>query len=62
VGPHEIQLTYRDPDVTRGLRAGAVVWLGLAVGYLVALTLERRRRRAPEGLLAARPRAPRRPR
>ena len=61
-GRHEIRLTYRDPDVTRGLRAGAVVWLGLAVGYLVALTLERRRRRAPERLLSARPHAPRRTR
>ncbi|MGZ8588540.1 MAG: YfhO family protein [Actinomycetota bacterium] len=61
-GSHEIQLTYLDPDVTRGLRAGAVVWLGLAVGYLVALTLERRRHRAPERRPAARPRARRRPR
>ena len=61
-GAHQIRLTYRDPDVTRGLQAGAVVWLGLALAYLVALTLERWRRRDPERLLAARPRAPRRAR
>jgi len=61
-GAHEIRLTYRDPDVTRGLQAGAVVWLGLAFGYLVTVTLERRRRRDPDRLLAARPRASRRPR
>jgi hypothetical protein len=47
-GPHQIRLTYRDPDVTRGLQAGALVWLGLAVGYLLALSRERRRRRAPQ--------------
>lgn len=61
-GAHQIRLTYRDPDVTRGLQAGGVVWLGLALAYLVALTLERWRRRDPERLLAARPRAPRRAR
>jgi hypothetical protein len=44
-GPHRIRLTYRDADVTRGLRAGALAWLGLAVGYLLALSRERRHRR-----------------
>lgn len=43
-GRHRIRLTYTDPDVTRGLRAGAVVWLGLAVAYLLALSRERRHR------------------
>ncbi len=43
-GTHRIRLTYRDDDVTRGLQAGALVWLGLAVGYLLALARERRRR------------------
>jgi hypothetical protein len=57
-GAHEIRLTYRDPDVTRGLRAGVVVWFGLAVAYLAAVTLELRRRPDPERLPAAPPRAP----
>jgi hypothetical protein len=57
-GHHRIRLTYRDADVTRGLQAGAVVWLALAVAYLVALILERGRRPSSEQLLAARPREP----
>ncbi len=57
-GLHEIRLTYRDPDVTRGLRAGAVVWLGLVVAYLVALILERRRRRDLTRPAVARPLRP----
>jgi hypothetical protein len=49
-GPHRIRLTYHDPDVTRGLQAGLIVWLGLAVAYLVALIRERRRRPDPAQL------------
>jgi hypothetical protein len=42
-GHHEIRLVYRDPDITRGLAAGAFVWLMLLLAIPVALVLERRR-------------------
>jgi hypothetical protein len=44
VGSHEVRLTYRDRDVSRGLAAGAVVWLLLVIAIVVAVALERRQR------------------
>ncbi len=44
-GHHEIRLTYDDPDVVRGLLAGAVVWVGLLVAWGAALARERGRGR-----------------
>jgi hypothetical protein len=44
-GSHEVRLTYRDADVTRGLRAGAVAWTSFAAAFVVAIVRERRRRR-----------------
>lgn len=43
-GHHQIRLTYRDRDVARGVQAGIVVWLVLAVIWLGSLTLEWRAR------------------
>jgi uncharacterized membrane protein YfhO len=42
-GHHEIQLVYRDPDVSRGLAASALVWLILLGSIPAAMWLERRR-------------------
>jgi hypothetical protein len=42
-GRHEIHLMYEDPDVTRGLAAGAAVWLILLAAIPAAVLLERRR-------------------
>lgn len=47
-GHHETRLTYHDADVTRGLLAGALVWIILAAAWIAAVTTERRRR-APQG-------------
>lgn len=41
-GTHEVRLTYRDRDVSRGLAAGAVVWTMLAAAILIAALTERR--------------------
>jgi hypothetical protein len=49
-GSHEVRLRYRDPDVGRGLAAGAAVWLLLGTAIVVATVVERRtRRRAATG-------------
>jgi hypothetical protein len=42
-GRHEIRLTYRDPDIARGLAAGAAVWFIMLAAIPVAALLERRR-------------------
>jgi hypothetical protein len=43
-GSHEVRLTYRDADVSRGLAAGGAVWLLLGGAVVVALVGERRGR------------------
>ena len=43
-GHHRIRLVYRDPDVSRGLAASALVWLILLGSIPTAMWLERRRR------------------
>lgn len=48
-GHHQVRLVYRDPDISRGLAASAVVWLILLGSIPTALWLERRRRgRSPD--------------
>ena len=42
-GHHEIRLTYHDPDVSRGIAAGAAVWLILLGTIPLAMLWERRR-------------------
>ena len=44
-GRHEMRLTYRDADVSRGLAAGALVWVMLLAAIPTGLVLERRRSR-----------------
>jgi hypothetical protein len=51
-GDHTIDLVYRDTAVTNGLVAGAVVWIGLAVAFVVAVLTERRHRREPRAATA----------
>jgi hypothetical protein len=46
-GHHEVELTYRDPAIGRGLAASAVVWSALAAAVAGTLLVERRRRRGP---------------
>ena len=46
-GDHTIELVYEDEAVTRGLIAGAVVWIGIVVAFVAAAVTERRRRREP---------------
>jgi hypothetical protein len=48
-GEHEVRLTYRDPDVSRGLAAGSVVWLILAGAIVAAAIAERRTRSLADG-------------
>ena len=43
-GRHEVRLVYRDPDITRGLALGALVWLTLLLAIPVTWLLERRAR------------------
>jgi hypothetical protein len=45
-GDHELRLTYRDPAVTSGVRAGLIAWGSLALLALVALATERGAARA----------------
>ena len=42
-GHHVIRLTYRDAEVTSGMRAGISVWSLLLFGFVAAATRERRR-------------------
>ncbi len=42
-GTHEIRLTYHDPDVSRGMTAGAAVWFILLGAIPLAMAWERRR-------------------
>ena len=42
-GRHTIRLTYRDPDVSRGLASGTTVWFILLAAIPTAALLERRR-------------------
>jgi hypothetical protein len=51
-GRHDIRLTYEDPDVTRGLAAGAAVWLILLAAIPAAALLERRRSARRPGAVA----------
>ena len=44
-GEHEVRLTYRDPAVSAGVRAGLVAWTTLALAGLAAFGVERRRAR-----------------
>ena len=46
-GDHTIELAYEDEALTRGLIAGAVVWIGIVVAFVAAAVTERRRRRGP---------------
>src|SRR5262249_21723160 len=46
-GRHDVRLTYRDPDVSRGLAAAVAVWLTLLLAIPASLVLERRRRARP---------------
>ena len=46
-GDHTIELVYEDEALTRGLIAGAVVWIGIVVAFVLAAVTERRRRREP---------------
>ena len=46
-GDHTIELVYEDEALTRGLIAGAVVWIGIVVAFVAAAVTERRRRREP---------------
>ena len=46
-GDHTIELVYEDEALTRGLIAGAVVWIGIVVAFVAAVVTERRRRREP---------------
>lgn len=43
-GQHVVWLVYRDPEVSRGLTAGALVWLTLLSAIPATMWLERRRR------------------
>ena len=45
-GAHEVQLTYRDPSIGRGLAAGAIAWIALLVAALTTVVKERRRSRS----------------
>jgi uncharacterized membrane protein YfhO len=48
-GHHQIVVSYRDEDVSRGLWLSAVVWALLALGLVIALGLEwRAASRPPE--------------
>ena len=47
-GDHTIELVYEDEALTRGLIAGAVVWIGIVVAFVLAAVTERRRRREPQ--------------
>ncbi|HWC70111.1 MAG TPA: hypothetical protein VG993_03010 [Actinomycetota bacterium] len=44
-GDHQLRLTYRDPAVSAGVRAGIVGWGALALAALVASFVQRRRAR-----------------
>ena len=44
-GPHEIELTFRDPAIGRGLAVSALVWLALGMALATCLVAESRRRR-----------------
>ena len=46
-GDHTIELVYEDAALTRGLIAGAAVWIGIVVSFVAAAVTERRRRRGP---------------
>jgi membrane protein YfhO len=48
-GRHEVRLVYRDPDISRGLAASALVWLMLLTAFPTALALERRGRKRRSG-------------
>jgi hypothetical protein len=45
-GPHTIELTYHDADVTRGLQLGIVIWALWALGLVALIVMERRRARS----------------
>jgi hypothetical protein len=53
-GHHDVELTYRDPAIGRGLAASALVWSLLGVAVAASVWVERRRspgrrrRREPE--------------
>jgi hypothetical protein len=51
-GDHTIELVYEDGALTRGLIAGAVVWIGIVVAFVLAAVTERRRRRRPRAPMA----------
>jgi uncharacterized membrane protein YfhO len=54
-GHHDVRLVYRDPEISRGLAAGAFVWIMLLGAIPLALALERRaalrRRRPPDAVV-----------
>ncbi len=47
-GRHEIQLTYREPSIGRGVALSVLVWLGFLALALGAVLRARRGRRSPE--------------
>ena len=53
-GHHVVRLTYRDAEVTLGMRAGIVVWFLLLATFLAAAIWERRDRRNHAGASPAR--------
>jgi hypothetical protein len=44
-GEHQVQLTYLDRTIGRGLLASASVWVGLGIAFVTALLVEQRPRR-----------------
>jgi hypothetical protein len=46
-GEHEVLLTYRDPAVTSGVRAGVLAWGLLVLAAAASIAWERRRRVSP---------------
>ncbi len=47
-GRHQVELTYRDPAIGRGLAVSALVWFGLGAAFAGCVLVERRRRRGRE--------------
>jgi uncharacterized membrane protein YfhO len=43
-GHHEVELTYRDPAIGRGLAASAIVWSVFGLAVAACVVAERRRR------------------